>query len=87
MIYRDFKGEKLSAMAMGCMRLPVVDGDDNVIDEPAAREMFDYAFENGVNYFDTAWGYHGGNSELVVGRALGRPSTRRVLPGRQVPGL
>ena len=49
MIYRDFKGEKLSAMAMGCMRLPVVDGDDNVIDEPAAREMFDYAFENGVN--------------------------------------
>ena len=70
MIYRDFKGEKLSAMAMGCMRLPVVDGDDNVIDEPAAREMFDYAFENGVNYFDTAWGYHGGNSELVVGRAL-----------------
>lgn len=70
MIYRDFKGEKLSAMAMGTMRLPVIDGDDNNIDEPAAREMFDYAFEHGVNYFDTAWGYHGGNSELVVGRAL-----------------
>lgn len=69
MIYRDFKGEKVSAMAMGTMRLPVID-DDNNIDEPAAREMFDYAFEHGVNYFDTAWGYHGGNSELVVGRAL-----------------
>ena len=72
MQYRDFQDEKLSLYAMGCMRLPVVDGDDNVIDEPAAAAMIDYSFEHGVNYFDTAWGYHGGNSELVVGRALAR---------------
>ena len=72
MQYRDFQDEKLSLYAMGCMRLPVIDGDDNAIDEPAAAAMVDYALEHGVNYFDTAWGYHGGNSELVVGRALAR---------------
>ena len=72
MQYRDFQDEKLSLYAMGCMRLPVIDGDDNAIDEPAAAAMVDYAREHGVNYFDTAWGYHGGNSELVVGRALAR---------------
>lgn len=72
MQYRDFQDEKLSLYAMGCMRLPVIDGDDNAIDEPAAAAMVDYALEHGVNYFDTAWGYHGGNSELVVGRVLAR---------------
>lgn len=70
MQYRDYQDEKLSAYAMGCMRLPVIDGNDADIDEPAAAEMIDYALAHGVNYFDTAWGYHGGNSELVVGRAL-----------------
>ena len=54
MQYRDFQDEKLSLYAMGCMRLPVIDGDDNAIDEPAAAAMVDYALEHGVNYFDTA---------------------------------
>ena len=72
MIYRDFQDEKLSAYAMGCMRLPVIDGDDAKIDEPAAAEMVDYALAHGVNYFDTAWGYHAGTSELVIGRALAK---------------
>ena len=70
MIYRDFQDMKLSALGLGTMRLPVIDGDDAKIDEKAAAELIDYAMEQGINYYDTAWGYHNGNSELVVGRAL-----------------
>lgn len=86
MQYRDFQDEKLSLYAMGCMRLPVVDGDDNVIDEPAAAAMIDYALDHGVNYFDTAWGYHGGNSELVVGRALAKHSRDAFNLADKFPG-
>ena len=70
MIYRDFKGIKLSALGMGCMRFPVCDGDNSKIDIDATRSMVAYAFENGVNYFDTAWGYHDGASESVIGEIL-----------------
>ena len=70
MMYRDFQDVKLSALGMGAMRLPVVDGDDSKIDEAAAFAMVDEAMARGVNYYDTAWGYHSGNSELVLGRAL-----------------
>ncbi|MBP1559671.1 MAG: aldo/keto reductase [Oscillospiraceae bacterium] len=70
MIYSDFQGEKLSALALGAMRLPTVDGNDSVIDEQKTAEMVDYAMKHGINYYDTAWGYHGGNSELVMGKIL-----------------
>ncbi len=70
MIYKDFQDIKLSALGMGNMRLPVVDGDDNKIDVAAAKEMLDYCMKSGINYYDTAYGYHGGNSELVVGELL-----------------
>ena len=72
MQYYDFKDLKLSALGFGAMRLPVVDGDDTAVDETATFEMVDYAYEHGINYYDTAWGYHGGNSERVLGRALAR---------------
>lgn len=87
MIYKDFKGMKLSQLGMGSMRLPVIGGDDSKIDESAAMEMVDYAIRNGINYFDTAWGYHGGNSETVMGKALSRYPERKFLSGQQIPRL
>ena len=70
MLYNAFQDLKLSALGMGNMRLPVVGGDDAVIDEAATEELLDWCMAHGVNYYDTAWGYHSGNSELVVGRLL-----------------
>ena len=70
MIYNDFNGIKLSALGMGNMRLPVVDGDDSKIDVECAKKMIAYCMESGINYYDTAYGYHGGQSELVVGELL-----------------
>ena len=70
MIYRNFQDLKLSALGMGAMRLPVINGDDARVDEARTEEMIDYAMSQGINYYDTAWGYHNGNSELTVGRAL-----------------
>lgn len=70
MIYTEFQGKRLSALGMGNMRLPVLDGDDARIDVKAVEEMFDCAMKAGINYYDTAYGYHGGNSETVVGETL-----------------
>lgn len=70
MIYNDYQGEKISALGLGCMRLPVIDGDDSRPDFDMTAQMVDYAITHGINYFDTAWGYHAGNSELAVANAL-----------------
>ncbi len=70
MIYRKFQDLKLSALGLGAMRLPVQDGDDAKIDEAKTAEMVAYAMKEGINYYDTAWGYHGGNSETVMGKVL-----------------
>ena len=86
MIYRDFQDLKLSALGMGAMRLPVIDGNDGVVDEKAAAEMVDYAMSQGVNYYDTAWGYHEGNSELVMGRALKKYPRESFYLADQFPG-
>ena len=86
MIYRDFQDLKLSALGMGAMRLPVIDGNDGVVDEKAAAEMVDYAMSQGVNYYDTAWGYHEGNSELVMGWALKKYPRESFYLADKFPG-
>ena len=86
MQYFDFKGLKLSSLGFGAMRLPTIDGDDNNINEAEAAEMVDYAYDHGVNYFDTAWGYHGGNSERVLGRALAKYQRDTFYLADKFPG-
>ena len=70
MIYKDFQGIKLSALGLGCMRLPHTENDYNEIDKEQLGKMVAYAMQHGVNYYDTAWGYHDGNSEPAIGEAL-----------------
>ena len=86
MIYRDFQDLKLSGLGMGAMRLPVIDGDDNKINAEAAEEMVAYAMENGINYYDTAWGYHGGQSEIVMGNALKKYPRDKFYLATKFPG-
>ena len=86
MIYKNFQNHKLSALGLGAMRLPVIGGDDSKIDETAAEKMVDYAMEHGINYYDTAWGYHDGQSELVIGRALKRYPRESYYLATKFPG-
>lgn len=86
MVYRKFHDLQLSGLGLGMMRLPVRDGDDGAVDEAAAAEMIDYAYHNGINYFDTAWGYHNGNSELVAGKYLGRYPRESYYLASKFPG-
>jgi len=86
MIYRQFQNLSLSGLGLGMMRLPVVDGNDGVVDEAAAAEMIDLAYRSGINYFDTAWGYHNGNSELIAGKFLTRYPRESYYLASKFPG-
>ena len=86
MIYKKFQDLELSALGMGCMRLPVIDGDDAKVDEAATFQMVDEAMSGGVNYYDTAWGYHNGNSELALGKALARYPREKFYIADKFPG-
>ena len=86
MLYKSFQGWKLSALGMGAMRLPVIDGDDSRIDETAAEQMVAYAMESGINYYDTAWGYHNGQSELIMGRLLRKYPRESYFLASKFPG-
>ena len=84
MIYSETCGEKLSRLGFGCMRLPLT--ADNVIDGRELQRMTDYAVAQGVNYFDTAWPYHGGHSEIVIGKALAKHPRHTWFLADKYPG-
>jgi len=83
MIYKNFCGNEISALGLGCMRLPV---KDDAVDEAATAEMVEYALSHGINYFDTAWGYHGGHSETVMGKVLSAYPRESYYLATKFPG-
>lgn len=85
MQYREFVDNiKISALGYGCMRFKTV-GEDNHIDEELAIKELRRAIESGVNYIDTAFGYHGGKSEVVVGKALADGWREKVYLADKLP--
>lgn len=86
MIYKDFQDFKISELGMGTMRLPVIDGVYANIDEKETEKMVAYAMEHGINYYDTAWGYHDGKSEIATGKALSRYPRESYYLATKFPG-
>ena len=86
MIYRSFQDLQISNLAMGCMRLPLSGEKSADIDVAQVREMAAYALDHGVNYFDTAWGYHDGRSEPVMGEVLSAFPRERFYLASKFPG-
>jgi len=86
MIRKNFQNLKLPALGFGAMRLPVIGGDYAQIDETAVGKMVAYAMEHGVNYFDTAWGYHNGQSETAMGKILGKYARESYFLADKFPG-
>lgn len=87
MIYSDFQGLKLSLLGFGTMRLPLVPGDPSgQVDEKKTEEMVDYAIAHGVNYFDTAYPYHNGESERIIGRLLKKYKRDQYYLATKYPG-
>ena len=84
MIYSEFQDKQLSRLGFGLMRLPLM--PDGTIDEAQAEEMVAYAMANGVNYFDTAWPYHSGDSERVIGRILSKYDRGSFYLADKYPG-
>ncbi len=86
MYYKEIAGQKVSALGMGNMRLPTVEGHDNQIVKDKAQEIIDYAMSHGINYYDTAYRYHGGESERFIGEALKKYPRDSFLLASKFPG-
>ncbi len=84
MQYNDFEDLSLSRLGFGAMRLPTK--EDGSIDQAALEEMVAYAMDHGVNYFDTAYPYHGGNSEIALGKALRKYPRESWYLANKYPG-
>ena len=82
MIKKQFKEKELSMLGFGMMRLP--QNSDGSIAEENVAEMVDYALKNGVNYFDTAYPYHEGMSEIVAGKVLSKYPRDRFQSGFKI---
>lgn len=87
MQYRDFgkTGERVSVLGFGCMRLPVRENRLKSIDTPAAVRLLHEGIDGGINYFDTAFFYHRGRSESLVGKALEGGKRQQVLLATKSP--
>ena len=85
MIYKEFKDIKLSTLGFGAMRLPTNEKTSK-IDEEKATEMIEHAYNNGVTYYDTAFFYHGGGSERILGKALAKFPRDTWYLGDKFPG-
>ena len=87
MLYNAFQDKKLSALGLGCMRLPTINGEYGKIDMETSSTMVRYAMEQGVNYYDTAWGYHEGNSEIAMGEILSNYPRESFYIASKFPGF
>ncbi len=85
MIYKPFRNLDLSQLGMGNMRLPT-QGEGGPIDKVKARKMIEYAYEKGINYFDTAYRYHNGESEKFVGEVLSQYPRDTWFLASKMPG-
>ena len=86
MYYNEIAGVKVSALGMGNMRLPTVEGSEEKIDRTKALEIIDYAMSHGINYYDTAYRYHAGESETFIGEALKRYPRESYHLASKFPG-
>lgn len=86
MLSNEFLGDKVSRLGFGAMRLPVIDGNQAAIDQEALDVMVDAALAAGVNYFDTAYPYHGNMSEIALGKSLARYPRENFYLTTKYPG-